>query len=622
MSTTRVIRYQIEDPNDPAISPTFQQFESGNSWTVAGTTYTSQVQNGVPATKLAVWTFTQDFRKLDPIYNIPSNRCIVRLKCAPAASGSGFPPAGVNFGGFFSSIRWINTYGGSFGNPPFSFTDRFQTGSAVTTTAANVNEINGLELSYRAGSATTTNTNGLFQQGIQIQNPRLQGNTGLAGSLFFSWEADNHVIDGLQGDTPPSITASATVLAVGGVIRTGTTVTTVSTQVFEDSVSVITGVEKILSNVATLSATAQVRYDISKTLRQETELLGTTFNFRFMDPVVVLADHASTFQGNINRGLLASLSLSADVNATILGNMIYDISDEYTWNDFNILGYAISGYAVAGYAQDSTDYSWLELDAAEWDSWPNSVWGGIEASWETWPEDVWNSTRTLLALFTAQQAAKLTAGGVGQLLSSTSLSENAAFRIEGVPGEIRSDFLCDPSPSGLIGIGSTITSEAIITALANYIINNSQNINGAFNATLLANYIVQFLWQAQSDFSLTVSPTFRPSGVTNAQCITMVDALASAIYGPTKNLQSAFDPVLVARLFVGTDPYLIHKILQETRQIFVDAESRGIKVPQEIRLNSIPAELKSFLVPQETRKMKLNIPPMTNRFTTPKVRSE
>jgi hypothetical protein len=167
-----------------------------------------------------------------------------------------------------------------------------------------------------------------------------------------------------------------------------------------------------------------------------------------------------------------------------------------------------------------------------------------------------------------------------------------------------------------------MVSDAVLTALGNYIVNNAQNIDGAFNATLLANYIVQFLWQAQSDFSLAVSPTFKPGGVTNAQCIAIVNALANYKINNAQNIDGAFDTELVARIFFTTDPYNIHKILQETRQIFVDAESRGIEIPQEIRLNSIPAENRAFLVPQETRNMKLRIPPMTNRFTTPKIRTE
>jgi hypothetical protein len=622
MSTTRVVRYSVEDATDPTISPTFSQFESGNSWSVNGTTYTSQVQNGVIATKLAVWTFTQDFRKQDPVYGISQNRCIVKLRCAPVAAGSGFPPAGENAGGFFGSIRWQNTYSGNFGNPPFGFTDRFQTGSDVTTTTANVNEINGLELAYRAGSATTTNSNGLFQQAIQISNPRLQGNTGLAGSLFFSWEANNHAIDGLNGDNSPVITTQCFLIANAGVNRFASSNVSVDCSLSENSISVITGVEKTLENNFSLSAVGQVKYAISKTLTQETELFGTTFNFRFADPLTISTDCSLANTIALKRGFGANLIIDADANANFTGNMIYDNSDEYSWNDFNILGYAISGYAVAGYVTDSADYSWLELDPVTWDTWTNAVWGGQEASWETWPEEVWNSTRTLLSLFTSQQAANLIASGVAQLLSSTSLSDNSAFRIEGVPAEIRSDFLCDGSPSGLIGGLSTITQDSILSGLANYIINNAQNIDGAFNATLLANYIATFLWQAQSDFNLTVSPTFKPSGVTNAQCITVVNALANAIYGPTKTLQGAFDPEFIARLFVGTDPYLIHKLLQETRQIFVDAESRGIQIAQEIRLNSIPAEDRDYLVPQETRSMKLRIPPMTNRFTTPKVRTE
>jgi hypothetical protein len=161
-----------------------------------------------------------------------------------------------------------------------------------------------------------------------------------------------------------------------------------------------------------------------------------------------------------------------------------------------------------------------------------------------------------------------------------------------------------------------------LSGLANYIVNNAQNIDGAFNATLLANYIAKFLWSVSSDFSLAVSPTFKPGGVTNAQCITMVNALANAIYGPTKTLEGAFDPLFTARIFFTTDPYQIYRVLQETRQIFVDAESRGIEIAEEIRLNSIPAEDRDYLVPQETRSMKLRIPPMTNRFTTPKVRTE
>lgn len=390
----------------------------------------------------------------------------------------------------------------------------------------------------------------------------------------------------------------------------------------EISQSVITGVQKTLQSNLAASVTAQVEHRATATIIQETELLGTTFNFRFMEPLVIQSQNTATAAGNIKTNLAAPLSLLNETTASFTGNLIFDLIKEYRWDDFNIVGYFISGYSTAGYAADSADYGWDELGTDPWDAWTYSVWGGIEAAWDIWPEDVWNSTKTLTSVFSSLEIGNIIRSGVGQLLSSTALTDNSAFLIEGVPAEIRSDFLCDGSPSGLIGGTSTIVSDAVLTGLANYIINNSHTISGAFTPVLLGNYIATFLLQAQSNFSLTVNPRFKPSGVTNAQCITMVDALANAIYGPTKTMQAAFDPVLVARMFIGTDPYLIHKILQETRQIFVQAESRGIEVPEEIRLNSIPAEHRALLVPQETRKMRLKIPPMTNRFTTPKVRSE
>ena len=371
-----------------------------------------------------------------------------------------------------------------------------------------------------------------------------------------------------------------------------------------------------------MSVTAQVEHRATKTLIQETELLGTTFNFRFMEPLVIQSQNTVSALGNVKSNFAAPLSLSNETTASFAGNLIFDLIKEYRWDDFNIVGYFISGYSTAGYAADSADYGWDELGTDPWDAWTYSGWGGIEAAWDIWPDDVWNSTKTFTSVFSSSEIGHIIRGAVGQLLSSTALTDNSAFLIEGVPAEIRSDFLCDGSPSGLIGGTSTIVSDAVLTALANYIINNSHTISGAFTPVLLANYIATFLFQAQSNFSLTVNPRFKPSGVTNAQCITMVDALANYKINNPQNIDSAFDPIFTARMFIGTDPYLIHKILQETRQIFVDAESRGIQIAQEIRLNSIPAEDRDYLVPQETRSMKLRIPPMTNRFSTPKVRTE
>jgi len=442
------------------------------------------------------------------------------------------------------------------------------------------------------------------------------------GNMVFKWEATDHVIDGLDGDTPPVIQSNFTLFKDVKTIFNASCNIQTNFSLTEDSVSVITGVNETLQTNFIVSAAAKVEHFVTKTLTQETELLATVFNFRFMDALAISSENTLSCSASMIYQFSSSLSLSNITTANFVGNMIYDISKEYQWDDFGIMGYFITGYSTPGYAADSAEYSWDELGTDPWDSWTYTFWQGLETGWDQWPEDVWNSTRTLQTDFNFVEIGRIIRGGVGQLLSTTALSENAAFRIEGTPDTIRSDFLCDGSPSGKIGGFSTIISDAVLTALGNYIVNNAQNISGAFDATLLANYIVEFLWQAQSDFSLDVTPTFKPGGVTNAQCIAMVDALANYVINNPQNIDGAFDAELIARIFYTTDPYQIYKVLQETRQIFVEAESRGIEIPQEIRLNSIPAENRDWLVPQETRNIKLRIPPMVDRTTTPKVRRE
>jgi len=428
-----------------------------------------------------------DYRRPHPTFNTSASKCKITFN-NPQIRIGGLVAIGASTGfvikytaqykvinnmNTFTTVGPIEIYdtvpgylqaGGQVGIPlPFNINfitmtnNLIQQGSLVT--GGERNDIAGLEYNLRVDK----------DSGRPIGSSVNIGPAIYSTNVIREYECNLYRIDGSDGDLPPSILTNSILTASAGIIHPGSCNLITQSTLIENSRSVITGVQKTLQNNFTFTPSANVKYNPQRILRQETELLGTVFNFRFMEPVVVSSQHTSTFQGNIIRGLATTLSLSADVNATIQGNLIYDISNEYSWNDFNIIGYARSGYVVTGYAQDSADYSWLELAAAEWDSWPNSVWGGTEASWETWPEDVWNSTRRLLVLISTQQAAKLIASGVGQLLSRTSLSENAAFRIEGVPGEIRSDFLCDGSPSGLIGGSSTIISDAVLTALANYI---------------------------------------------------------------------------------------------------------------------------------------------------------
>ena len=537
-----------------------------------------------------------------------------------------------------SANYYANTYAnGGINLPNYTFLVR-----GSDTQSGSLNELINLAMAVDATKPATTpgstlngptytETGGDGWRGVTLIWEPVSNSYGITldkpffeGTITRVWEGNQYIIDGLEGDIKPEIVGNLSLSATARLTYATDGQSSLINQftLVENSAVIISPGAQTLQNNFTLSVTAKVEHFATVTLRQETELLGTTFNFRFAEPLTISSNYTSLISGNIIRELYSSLSLNNNVTANFTGNMIYDIASDYTWDDFSIVGYFTTGYTLRGYAADSAEYTWADLASDPWDSWTYSSWQGPETGWDQWPEDIWNSTKKLLFDFNLTEVGQIIRGAVGQLLSTTSLSDNSAFRIEAIPNTLQSNFLCDGSPSGVIGGVSLIEPEVTVTALVNYIINNAQNIDGAFNASLLANYIAKFLWNVRSDFSLDVTPTFKPSGVTNAQCIAVVDALANAVYGPTKTLEGAFDPIFTARIFFTTDPYQIYRVLQETRQIFVDAESRGIEIAEEIRLNSIPAENRDWLVPQETRNMKLRIPPMTNRFTTPKIRRE
>jgi hypothetical protein len=444
-----------------------------------------------------------------------------------------------------------------------------------------------------------------------------RSSTGVSTYTFYGV---THNFDGNEGDVIEPLTSSFTLFKDVRLTVNGSATLQSSLTVQEQSQSVITGVQKTLSNNFTLSATSEIERFATATLIGRSQLLATTFRFLFADTVLTQSVESVNVAKKISN-FSTALTLSTNFNSDPIGNMIYDLSNEYRWDDFIINGYFITGYTIAGYSAGEAEYQWDELFDTQWDNYAFETWSGTETGWDLWPEDTWSSSKFISTQFDTNVETNMIRTGVSNLFSNTALTDNSAYLIP-AQSSIRSDFLCDGSPTGLIGGLSSITANSILQSLANYVINNQQNIAGAFNATLLANYIAKFLFNARSEFALTISPTFKPSGVTNADCIAVVNALANYIINNPQGVEGAFDSELIARIFHTTDPYNLHKVLQETRTLFVEAESRGIQIAGELRLNSIPAENRGYLIPQETRSIKLRIPPMTNRFTTPKVRAE
>jgi hypothetical protein len=509
------------------------------------------------------------------------------------------------------------------GNNVIAFTNNYESfpnfGVSTTTEGPQYAGFNDFDYVYIKVwlESSRTSGSGAYSFDVTVNGEVYQNIPSSATTLFtLGWVGKNYNIDGLNGDTLNPLTNSFSITGIVTNYKNASCNIQTDFSLSENSVSVITGVEKTLENSFSLSAEAKINRFATISLSTQADFSATTFNFRFADPLSLQSDYSLSSAGGIIRNLSSGLILSTDTDFTQTAGLIYDISVDYTWDDF-----AIDGKFTDNLLAGGIQYTWDGVDYYNWGTWPNDNWEQTDISWDEWPSDTWNGSERIVTEFNTQNTGNAKRGGIGNLLSTTALSENAA-KLKTGASTLISEFLCDGSPSGKMGGSSTMVSDFIVNSFANYIINNAQNIDGAFNATLLANYIAKFLWSARSDFNLDITPTFKPGGVTNAQCIAVVDALANYKINNPQNIESAFDPEFTARLFFTTDPYQIYRVLQETRQIFVDAESRGIEIPEEIRLNSIPAENRDWLVPQETRNMKLRIPPMVDRTTTPKVRRE
>ena len=617
MSSTRVVRYTTTSSYNPPVYETDANTTSvtpNAGWSGSNVTLTNTRYISYPRRQ-----YFYSGTELTSNNGIPATRCWASITGTMSVSWTSTFPSGVGMNiiievATFGSdpIIAANTASGSYSRSLPS--PQYFTGSDVQTQPAGI-PANWGNFSSTVAKRTfeSFRISGSGSYSFTVSAP----NATFSGTIVRKWEGTNHVINGLDGDTLAPLTVQSTVFTTVRTVYIGEATLSSRFSLSENSVSVITGVEKTLENSFSLSAEAKINRFATISLSTQADFSATTYNFRFADPLSLQSDYSLSSAGGIIRNLSSELILSTDTAFTQTAGLIYDISVDYSWDDF-----AIDGKFTDNLLDGGIQYTWDGVDYYNWETWPNDNWEQTDISWDEWPSDTWNGSERIVAQSNTQNTGNAIRGGIGSLLSTTSLSENAAFRIEGIPDSIRSDFLCDGSPSGLMGGSSTMVSDFIVDSFANYIINNAQNIEGAFDATLLANYIAKFVWSARSDFNLDITPTFKPSGVTNAQCIAVVDALANYKINNPQNIESAFDPEFTARLFFTTDPYQIYRVLQETRQIFVDAESRGIEIPEEIRLNSIPAENRDWLVPQETRNMKLRIPPMVDRTTTPKVRRE
>ena len=84
MTTTRIIRRELNDTSDPDIGFTSTSTSgSGQSFSGSGITRSIGLANSNPSSETFRAHFETDLKITDDVFNIPADRCIVTYKCRP-----------------------------------------------------------------------------------------------------------------------------------------------------------------------------------------------------------------------------------------------------------------------------------------------------------------------------------------------------------------------------------------------------------------------------------------------------------------------------------------------------------------------------------------------------------
>lgn len=650
MSTTRVNRYTTTDTSytlqvglqqTNTSRPGFSNSNNRKAWDTSNTGYnevtlTQQFNppNYSPESQQSVIGLKE--RDDDPILitnqGIPASQCKATFTGSAVMTISG--PRGHRYdsesiyyterldGLYISNSSWKQTYNNvnsvvndsNRGLPStFTFASRTlqKTGSAITMTTANQNQLTtGNNLSkVNIAVAFQSNSSETFQHRISH-----------TGTLVRTWEANNHNIDGIDGDTNPIAGSTFTLQEDSTMLRLAEADLTAQASITEVSIN-----KKFASATSAVSSSLSVTPSFKVSTTQG--LLTSTVFIASTDNLVLLAPQEFTAISSVN--VTPTFKPSAEVSApasfttTATAGMKYDILGEYSWDTFNLNTYFELGYVQTDYVNLEGEYTWQFLENTNWNNWPTETWIGNEQSWDNWPYDVWERD---FILPTASSMTLTTAFKLGDIVTynnTFTLEEDVAIN-EGLdPLELTSAFTTDFTAVGqffvVVNIGGAFTPSLIGNI---FDVVEPITITGAFNTVLTANATTDILSDVDTAFTISVTPTFKP-GPTPQTYTAQAQVEINPRFKPsaTENLQAFGTSILVARLFYSADPYNSVKITQEIRRIVLPEENRQTLVMAENRLNTITQETRDYLVPQETRSIKLRIPPFSNRFSTPRVRS-
>jgi len=443
-------------------------------------------------------------------------------------------------------------------------------------------------------------------------------------SQTYYWYAGAINIDGQDGDSILPIEVNAATTFIGTHHWYGESAMATQTTLTEASKNrKICPATTMSAGQATMSVTPSFKIGIDETQSVQFNLQATTFNFVRADALTMSAGQATMTTLPAFKLSTASLTIASQAQTTFGSNMIFDVFTEYTWDSFNLNTYFELGFAEGQYALEQGEYTWDFTGDFTWDTWASVTWIGNEASWDNWPEDVWDRKY--------------------KIRSQHTMTLSTLFKV-GAPVTVNSTVVLAADPGFNIPLEATIirAQSAVVKARATGKIEVSLDIAGAFaNATLAAakygpglsvstqttsTFVGNVIADQETALATQTATTFagliRLPGEMSAQVNVETDFDSNIVFDTEVDIAGITVQVTTTRIIYQGDPYYLIKVPAENRALPVPTENRITLVEGENRVNMITADTRTILVPEETRSIKLRIPPLSNRLSTPRVRSE
>ncbi len=507
--------------------------------------------------------------------------------------------------------------------------DHFITGSdaSVLGVGTGRNDLQDMVAKFQLNTSNN-NSNGLHQATFSMQNHL----PTLTATIEKTWEGDDIVINASDSSHTLPPFASAFTFAGAGTKIIGIEALTLSSAfTVSEASECFAFATASVTTASTLAVTPKVIYKPVVALSSAFTLQATTFNFVPMDALTMASAFTVATTPTLKVGVLGTNTITQASASTVsaTAKAIFDISGDYRWSDLlrdtALDRYVLSDYAVAGYTLED-EYEWDDATLGDWDTWTFGTWAGDEGSWDTWKFSTWAIGLNFASEFTHSVVPLKKLFGAAALSSAFTIDDGAAFQLLGASA-MSSAFTVSATATGTIDITQAMSSAFTLAVSDVDFLDNilpltlSSAFTLAVTDTLLFNQPVAI----SSAFTFGLSTVFVKYDIEDtAPSAFTTNFVGQVKYGPEVGftLNALATTLFVGALRTQADPYNIITVDSETRTIVIPSENRITAIMAENRLNTISNENRLVGIMQETRTHKLKIPSITNRFSTPRVRSE